>query len=525
VTGGVSRPRRGRPPQKKVRLDPSYALASATDFQRWHDDPVAFCEEALFNPETGLPFVLTEAERVFLRVAFQRTSDGRLMFPELLFGAPKKSGKTAFSAMLILYVVLILGPRYSEAYCCSNDLEQSKGRVFQACQRIVAASPLLAADAEIGAQQITFRSSGSTITALASDWKGSAGANPIISSFDELWAFTSESALRLWDEMVPPPTRLIACRLTTTYAGYEGESSTLEPLYKRGIAGERIAPDLYAQSGMLCFWTNRFTAPWQTEAWREQMRGQLRPNAFLRLVENRWVTGAETFIPTEAWDECVDRAMTPVVANPGLSVWVGVDASVKRDSTAIAVCTWDAETKRVKLAAHRIFQPSPDDPLDFEVTVEATLREMMRWFAVQAIRYDPFQMVAVAQRLRQAGLPMYEFPQTVGNLTESSTNLYELIKGRNLVAYPDPEIRLAMQRAVAVETSRGWRVAKEKASHKIDIVVALGMAALGAVQSGQAAALTFPNLEPLTGLPGHYFDELGHQIAGPLGPMNWDNRG
>jgi hypothetical protein len=58
---------------------------------------------------------------------------------------------------------------------------------------------------------------------------------------------------------------------------------------------------------------------------------------------------------------------------------------------------------------------------------------------------------------------------------------YELIKGRNLVVYPDAEMRLAVQRSVAIETSRGWRLAKEKASHKIDVVVALSLAALGAV--------------------------------------------
>ncbi len=42
-----------------------------------------------------------------------------------------------------------------------------------------------------------------------------------------------------------------------------------------------------------------------------------------------------------------------------------------------------------------------------------------------------------------------------------------------------------MQRTVAVETSRGLRIAKEKASHKIDVIVALGLAALGAAKAGQ----------------------------------------
>jgi phage terminase large subunit-like protein len=81
---------------------------------------------------------------------------------------------------------------------------------------------------------------------------------------------------------------------------------------------------------------------------------------------------------------------------------------------------------------------------------------------------------------------MVEYPQTVPNLTAASQNLYELIKAQSITVYPDDEIRLAISRAVAVESTRGWRIAKDKQSHKIDIVVALAMAALGAVRKGGA---------------------------------------
>ena len=77
---------------------------------------------------------------------------------------------------------------------------------------------------------------------------------------------------------------------------------------------------------------------------------------------------------------------------------------------------------------------------------------------------------------------MVEFPQSVPNLIEASTNLYELVKGGNPVVYPDEGLRLAVHRAVAIETSRGWRIAKEMQAHKIDVVVALAQAALGAVK-------------------------------------------
>lgn len=125
----------------------------------------------------------------------------------------------------------------------------------------------------------------------------------------------------------------------------------------------------------------------------------------------------------EWWDACVDPLLRPVVADAQLPVWVGLDASVKRDSTAIVACTFDRESKRVRPVWHRIFRPSPDDPLDFETTIEKTLLDMRKRFDLREVRYDPYQLVAVAQRLQRAGLRMLEFPQTVGNLTEVSSNL------------------------------------------------------------------------------------------------------
>jgi hypothetical protein len=77
---------------------------------------------------------------------------------------------------------------------------------------------------------------------------------------------------------------------------------------------------------------------------------------------------------------------------------------------------------------------------------------------------------------------MEEFAQTTANLTDSSSNLYELIRGRSLIAYPDEAIRLSVSQAIAVETPRGWRITKEKSRHKIDVVVALGMACHAAIK-------------------------------------------
>ena len=222
---------------------------------------------------------------------------------------------------------------------------------------------------------------------------------------------------------------------------------------------------------MLMYWIHDCPAPWQTPEWIEQMRQQLRPNAYLRLIENRWVTSESNFVDMAWYDACVDADLYPELTDPRLPVWCGVDASVKRDSTAIVATTFDQKTKKVRLVWHRTFQPSPEDPLDFENTIERTLLELKRRFWMRECRFDPYQMQASAQRLTAQGVPMLEFPQSVPNLTGASTNLYEIIKGRNLIVYPDDDPRLAISRSVALETTRGWRIAKEKASHKIDVVV------------------------------------------------------
>src|SRR5262249_31581819 len=202
--------------------------------------------------------------------------------------------------------------------------------------------------------RITFASIGATISAIGSDYAGAAGGNQNIACFDELWAYTSERSRRLWDEMVPVPTRKIACRLTTTYAGFEGESALLEELHKRGLAQPLVGPDLHAGDGLLMFWSHQPIAPWQTSEWIAEMRRSLRPNQYLRMIENRFVTTESSFIDMAWWDACVDPSAHLLLADRALPVWVGVDASTERDSTAIVACTWDRIANKVRLLLHTL---------------------------------------------------------------------------------------------------------------------------------------------------------------------------
>ena len=59
--------------------------------------------------------MLLDAEREFLKHAFKLDANGRLLYPEQVFGATKKSGKTGFAALFML----------TRSCCTAADLQRA----------------------------------------------------------------------------------------------------------------------------------------------------------------------------------------------------------------------------------------------------------------------------------------------------------------------------------------------------------------------------------------------------------------
>ncbi len=449
---------------------------------RWKRDPVAFIRDVLRDPQTGKAFDLYPAERRFIAEAFTVLPDGRLRCSEIVFSAPKKSGKTAIAAMLAIYVAAVIGGPFAEVYCLSNDYEQSVDRVFEACRRIIDASPILRGSAKVTANRITFPSTGSFIQACASDYSGFAGANPSLCIFDELWGYVSERSRRLYDEAVPSPVRKVSARLIVSYAGFSGESDLLESLYRRLLAGEDLGDDFHRNGTLYGLWTSERLAPWQTEQWAAELKEQLRPNAYARLIENQWVSAESSFVSLEDWDSCTDSSLTPLFSSPTMPVWVGLDASTRHDQTGIVVCGYETSINKVRLLWHTAFKPSPEEPLDFENTIVRTLLELGKRYDVRAVIHDPWQLESINQRLKKVGIPMMAYNQTLPNLSAIAGNLYQLVRSRSFIAYRADDLRKAVLQTAITESERGFKLSKLKQSHRIDLTVALAMAAHGAAQ-------------------------------------------
>jgi hypothetical protein len=101
--------------------------------ERWRRDPAEFVETVLFDPETRRPFKLLPAERGFMRHAFQVGENARLLFPEWVHAAPKKSGKTGFAALLMLTTILSFGGRLQKGITRLMILSSRRVASFRRC--------------------------------------------------------------------------------------------------------------------------------------------------------------------------------------------------------------------------------------------------------------------------------------------------------------------------------------------------------------------------------------------------------
>lgn len=482
-------------------------------------DPALFADTFLPNNEKGKPWRLSRHQRRVLAHMFKRAYRLRV------WGEMKKSGKSFIAAVLLIWWAFTRAN--TEIIVAANDLEQAQSRVFQTAVALIRHNPALAKLVRVQVGKLVFFN-GTIVTAIAADYKGAAGSRHSLYIIDEPWGIMEERAVRLVEELTPPPTEPDAWGLMVTTAGWTGESILLEQIYQRGRAGTRLDDELecYAASELFLFWSHTPRMPWQTEQYYAEQQRSLRPATFARLHRNEWVTADSLFITPDLWDgnvDCDARPWLPAMAGESrLPIWVGVDVGPKHDYTAIVAVTRTADG-RVLLVRHWLWKPSAAMPLNLEATVEQALWECAEGYAVQAIYVDPFQMHRSITTLQEAGLPVQEFPQTPLNLTRMGQVLLDLLRGRNLSLYPDAELRAQALSTVAVESPRGFRLAKVTAGKKIDAIVALSMACIAALdEPASPPPFTDAELADMERQERRFFRTVGFRPE-PEPYGGWDN--
>lgn len=440
-------------------------------------DICRYLEDHFFVVETKAPIILESWQKdQVLRPLFEIDSATGLRKHTLgILGMPKKNGKSSISAGILSYF-LFQGEDYGELILAANSKEQSSWIIFDKLKKSLQMNKHQFQHVRINDDYIENRRNGTVARVIAQNYKTAAGSNPSLVVFDELWSFEdteSDNARKFYEELTTVPTRKEPMTVITSYAGYD-EDTILFELYKKGLAG--------TDPKMFFFWTHENLASWITPDYLALQKARLRPNTYLRLHENRWTSGEDQFIDIADWDACVDPNHHPLLEDrtKSLRVFVAVDAGIKSDTSAIVAVA--KKDNKIMLVAHKKWTPSKENPIDIEETIEKYLLEIRNRFHITEVLYDPYQLHRSGTSLKKSGLKMVEFPQTIPNLTEMGQNLFDLIKGKNLWLYADADMRSHAMNAHAQETSRGFRLVKGMSTKKIDLMIALAMAALGAVK-------------------------------------------
>jgi phage terminase large subunit-like protein len=484
--------------------------------------PVEFIDRVIKRNEKNEPWTLTPYQRRVLEMALRRDPSGALLFRLVVLSEPKKSGKTFLAACLCLWWAII--NKNTEVICVANDLEQATSRVFRTVTSLIEHNQPLQRECEVLSNLIRV-SNGTRIWPISSDFKGAAGSRHSLAIFDELWGFSQESARRLYEELTPPPSEFSAWTLVVSYAGFLNESELLQSIYERGMSGRRVDTELecYENDELFLFWSHTPRQSWQDEAYYRQQRKILRPSQYLRLHENRWTSSENKFIEASVWDACVLPGLNRDTSG---SLFVGVDASVRHDSTAVCCVRFDKHSDNLLLADHRIWQPSPNEPMDLEATVETYLRRLQNYNTIiEKVLVDPFQMHRSITTLEQAGMNIEGFAQTLPNLTLCAETLYSALTNQRLRVYNAPDLRQHIINSSSVETSRGFRLVKEKSSLKIDGAIALAMACVAALSGERPAEPGEFGVAPYrleNNLDGFYTPEEPAPYRGPTNALRAD---
>lgn len=445
--------------------------------------------EGSYGPRMLVPGFLED----FLHLVFDE--QGNPVEQNVLHSTSKKQGKSSLAGGIALYMAS--RERYSEVVIAAADLAQSRDRVFRSIKYSVGNHPVWR-NAKVY-QDIIELDNASTIQALPYDWRGAAGGNYAAIIFDELHVFTQENHRRMYDELVVPPTKPNGVRWIASYAGYVGESELLWSIWQHALAGEQLRedPPIYRNqdTGLLAMIDQgeaSWRMPWTTPQYMAKIQGSERPNTYRRLWHNMWVSNESEFIPSDSWKACYDPELRPLSSDPQdfRQVVFGADASTTRDLTALVGVHYNEKAARAEVVYTHVWKPQVSDLRGGKATIDlGGLRDeilrLARAGKVLAVYYDPFQLHSIAVDLQKAGVNMIELPQTNAR-TEADQALYDAIIAKSLAHYGDPILTQHINNAVAIETARGYRLAKERTSRKIDAAVALSMAHYGSLREAAA---------------------------------------
>jgi hypothetical protein len=394
---------------------------------------------------------------------------------------------TRIAAGMVAWMAAMHGP-YAECFVIANDGKQSDDRLLSAIRKAAKYNkknlPWL-----ISKRQITLPD-GSFIEAIPVDPEGESGSNPTVTAFSELWGYGLQHKERFWATMTLSPALYgRSLRIVETYAGFVGESPTLERLYEHGVTMGKRHPDfpdlpvyINEPAGLFCYWDENARMPWQSQSYYAQESRLLPHTEFLRLHKNQWVRSEGAAIHIEWWASLKEDLPPLKDKEPMI---LGVDAGVSGACFGIVGVTRHPDPKRrggdVAIRYSRKWSPPRGGKIDFgaEDGPDKEIRRLAKKYRILEVAYDQYQLHDMAGRMKAERICWWEVFSQQSDRLVADGQFFQMVRDGRIAHSGDKDLEEHVTNAnaqTAANEDTRLRFVQRNDRAPIDLLVAASMA-------------------------------------------------
>lgn len=458
-----------------------------------------------------------------------KSEDGYRRFRVAYIETGKGSGKSPLAAGIGLYMMIADGEPRAEIYAAATKKDQAKV-LFRDAVAMVEQSPdlddLLRLAGGTEKHNIAYLAQGSFFRPISSEerGRGHSGPRPHCALLDEVHEHPTNAMVEFM--RAGTKGRRQALIFMITNSGHDRQSVCYEYHdYTAKVCSGALQDD--SHFGYVCG-VDEGEDPLKDEScWpkanpslgitfkhkylREQVQAARgmpsKENIVRRLNFCQWTEADEVWISGHVWDKC--EAEINVASLQGRQCWGGLDLSSKRDLTSLAL-VFPVEPGEfhptARFAALSFFWTPKDtlndreeeDRVPYSVWkrdeyltttpgstvhygfVAQNLGELSGWFDIQSVAYDRWRIDDLKRELDDEGINLELEPMGQGykDMSPAVDCLEGLLMHQEIVVNANPVLRWnAASVVIASDPAGNRKFAKDKATGRIDGVVALTMAA------------------------------------------------
>lgn len=218
------------------------------------------------------------------------------------------------------------------------------------------------------------------------------------------------------------------------------------------------------------------------EGYEEDRRTVLSPDEAAVYLDAEWgsIKQSDKFVNIIWWDNC--QQALPAL-NKREPVVLALDASTGGEATEhpdnfslIGVTKHPTNSDKVAVRYVQVWAPPAYGLLDYE-PIEKEIIRLCTTYNVIEVAFDRYQLHDMTNRLHKKGVALFKsFGQTMDRLI-ADKGLLDLILKKGVVHDGNPILRKHMDNANKKKQGSGIRIVKSHHSKKVDLAVALSMAA------------------------------------------------